>query len=101
MDDRNYKNRKTGVQSIKQIVHPQPDAKFNGKKNKLDSIRTCIGEEIELDVALSGSGPFVLTWTFAKQMYTDVVEGNKHTIKVPRLESPGHHVVSLLNVKKK
>ncbi|KAI7857423.1 hypothetical protein BDC45DRAFT_459107 [Circinella umbellata] len=99
LDDRNYKNRKTGVQSIKQIVHPQPDAKFTGKKNKLDSIRTCIGEEIDLDVTLSGSGPFVLTWTFAKQMYTDVVEGNKHTIKVPRLESPGHHVVSLVKIR--
>ncbi|KAI9250213.1 hypothetical protein BDA99DRAFT_564180 [Phascolomyces articulosus] len=99
LGDRNYKNRKTEIQSVKQIVHPQPDAKFIGKKKSLESIRTCIGEEIELDVALSGSGPFVLTWTFAKQLYSDVVEGNRHTIKVPRLASAGHHVVSLVKIR--
>ncbi|KAI8146224.1 hypothetical protein BJV82DRAFT_600953 [Fennellomyces sp. T-0311] len=97
LDDRNYKSRKTGVQSFKQIVHPQPDAKFTGKS--LRPIRTCIGEDVELDVALSGSGPFTLTWTFAKQMYSDVIEGNRYTIKVPRLESAGHHVVSLVKTR--
>ncbi|KAI9491678.1 hypothetical protein BDB00DRAFT_831699 [Zychaea mexicana] len=99
LDDRNYKNRETNVQSIKQIVHPQPDAKFTGNMKALQSIRTCIGDDVELDVALSGSGPFLLTWTFAKQMYSDVVEGNQYTIKVPRLESAGHHVVSLVKIR--
>ncbi|KAI9311595.1 hypothetical protein BX666DRAFT_1996701 [Dichotomocladium elegans] len=97
LDDRNYKNRNTGILPIKQIVHPQPDAKFSGS-GSLRPYRTCLGEDLELDVELSGTGPYTLTWTFAKQMYSDVVTGSRHTIKVPRLESAGHHVVSLVKI---
>ncbi|ORY99344.1 hypothetical protein BCR43DRAFT_489127 [Syncephalastrum racemosum] len=95
LDDRNYKQQETKVQPIKQTVHPQPDAKFS---KKMRSIRTCMGEEVNLDVELSGSGPFTLYWSFDKQMYSESVDNNKLTINVPRLETPGQHTVSLVKI---
>lgn len=96
LDDRNYKNRNPEIQSIKQVVHPQPDAKFTGSARS--SLRTCVGDDIELPVELSGTGPFVLTWALSNQTYTDTITGNRHIIHVPRLSKAGHHVVSLVKV---
>lgn len=79
-------------------MHPQPDAKFSRKMRSRDSIRTCMGEDVNLDVELAGSGPFTLYWSFDKQMYSESVDGNKLTINVPRLETPGQHTVSLVKV---
>ncbi|KAF7728475.1 hypothetical protein EC973_006028 [Apophysomyces ossiformis] len=98
LDDRYYKNRNTNIKPIKQIVHPQPDAKFGKQLRNLQVLRTCVGEAINLDVELSGTGPFKLYWTIGKQMYSDVVDGDKYVISIPELESAGHHVVSLVKI---
>ena len=106
-DDLDYKNQKPKVPSIKQVVHPQPDAKFGSALRGKREIRTCLGEEIRLPgleglpVELNGSGPFMLYWALGKQMYSEVVEGNSYTIALPRLESAGTHVVSLVKVERK
>ncbi|KAG0181849.1 hypothetical protein DFQ28_005079 [Apophysomyces sp. BC1034] len=98
LDDRYYKDRNTNIKPIKQIVHPQPDAKFGKKLRSLQVLRTCVGEAMDLDVELSGTGPFKLFWTIGKQMYSDVVDGDKYVISIPELESAGHHVISLVKI---
>lgn len=96
IDDMHYKKQATHVSPFKQIVHPQPDAKFSSRSRQ--SVRTCLGEDLSVDVDLQGTGPFVLSWTVGKQLYSDTVEGNKYTIKLPPFERVGHHIVSLVKI---
>lgn len=96
LDDLHYKKRPTEISPIKQIVHPQPDAKFSSNSRR--AVRTCLGEDISVDVELRGTGPFELYWTYGNQAYSDKVEGNKYTIRLPPFERAGHHVVSLVKI---
>jgi len=43
---------------ITQVVHPKPDATFRTTYGK--ELNTCVGNNVELDVDFSGSGPFTL-----------------------------------------
>ncbi|KAI7879844.1 uncharacterized protein EV154DRAFT_450858 [Mucor mucedo] len=96
LDDLHYKKRPTHVPSINQFVHPQPDAKFSSMGRS--TVRTCLGEDISVDVDLRGTAPFVLFWTFKNEVYSDQVEGNKYTIKLPPFEQAGNHIVSLVKI---
>lgn len=96
LDDHHYKKLPTEIAPIKQVVHPQPDAKFI--PNSRRSVRTCLGEDLSVDVELRGTGPYVLSWTLGNQLYSDTVEGEKYTIKLPPFERAGHHVVSLVKI---
>lgn len=96
LDDRNYKKRPTHIEPIKQIVHPQPDAKFSARSGR--AVKTCLGEDLTVDVDLRGSGPFVLSWTVGDQLYSDKVDGEKYTIKLPPFDRAGHHIVSLVKI---
>ncbi|GAA5817575.1 hypothetical protein MFLAVUS_011123 [Mucor flavus] len=96
LDDVHYKKRPTQIAPIKQIVHPQPDAKFSSSGPHV--VRTCLGEDISVDVDLRGTGPFVLYWTIRNQLYSSNVEGNKYTIKLPPFEYTGRHVISLVKI---
>lgn len=98
LDDGNYRNRDPQIQAVSQTVHPQPNARFVDRLRSAQSLRTCLGEPMSLDVELSGSGPFELMWTFDQQLYSDTIEGDRYTILVPPLETPGQHVVSLIKV---
>jgi nucleoporin POM152 len=96
LDDRNYKKRPTQIAPIKQIVHPQPDAKFSARNGR--AVKTCLGEDLTVDVDLRGSGPFVLYWTVGDQLYSDKVDGEKYTIKLPPFDRAGHHIASLVKI---
>lgn len=96
LDDVHYKKRPTNVAPIKQVVHPQPDAKFVPSSRR--SVRTCLGEDLSVDVELRGTSPFTLSWTLGNQLYSDVVEGDRYTVKLPPFERAGHHVVSLVKI---
>lgn len=95
-EDLFYKKRPTQIAPIHQFVHPQPDAKFSSIGRNI--VRTCLGEDISVDVDLRGTAPFVLYWTFKNQVYSDQVQGNKYTIKLPPFEQAGNHVVSLAKI---
>jgi nucleoporin POM152 len=96
LDDRHYKNRPTQIAPIKQVVHPQPDAKFSPKPHR--AVRTCLGEDLSIHVDLRGTGPFVLSWTVGDQLYSDTIDSDKYTINLPPFDRAGHHVVSLVNI---
>lgn len=96
LDDLHYKKRRTLVPPINQFVHPQPDAKFSSNSRR--TVRTCLGEDISVDVDLRGTGPFTLYWTHKNEAYSDVVNGNKYTIKLPPFEQAGNHIVSLVKI---
>ncbi|KAI7868786.1 hypothetical protein BDF14DRAFT_1790894 [Spinellus fusiger] len=98
LDDANYKKLDPQLATIQQIVRPQPSAKFSGELQRKRSIRTCLGDSLQLNVDLSGTGPFHLYWTFGKQLHSAVVEGNSYTIDIPPLQKPGSHVVSLVKI---
>ncbi|KAG0797154.1 hypothetical protein G6F22_004612 [Rhizopus arrhizus] len=98
LSDRFYKDHSTGIKPIQQIVHPQPDAKFSGRRQS-HSTHTCLGDDVSIDVDLNGDGPFELSWTIGDQLYTDVVTDNKYTIHLPPFDQPGHFVVSLSKIK--
>ncbi|KAL0073492.1 hypothetical protein F4703DRAFT_1947459 [Phycomyces blakesleeanus] len=95
LDDAIYKRQDPKIKPIKQIVHPQPSAKFSKSVHGNNMLRTCIGDDINLDVELTGTGPFTLFWKFGKQAYSEVVDSNKHTINIPHIDKPGKYVVSL------
>lgn len=95
LDDRHYKKRSPQITPIKQIVHPQPDAKFKPKQR---SVRTCLNEDLSVNVDLRGTPPFMLKWTVGDQKYGDVVENESYTIKLPPFDVAGQHVVSLVNI---
>ncbi|OBZ91822.1 hypothetical protein A0J61_00138 [Choanephora cucurbitarum] len=96
IDDRHYKKRSTGISPIKQIVHPQPDAKFISNTRR--PVRTCLGEDLTVNTELRGTGPFRLFWTVNDQLYSDVVESERYTIHLPPFERPGQHIVSLVKI---
>ncbi|KAI8979759.1 hypothetical protein BDF20DRAFT_835729 [Mycotypha africana] len=96
LDDKHYKKRPTGIQPFKQTVHPQPDAYFTKQHT---SVRTCLGEDVTVDVQLRGTGPFKLSWTVDDQLYADVVEKERYTINLPPFDRPGHHVISLVDIR--
>jgi nucleoporin POM152 len=96
LDDAHYKKRPTQIPPFKQVVHPQPDAKFSSSSRQ--SVRTCLGEDMSVDVDLRGTGPFTLSWTIGNQLYSDTVEASKYTIKLPPFERAGHHIVSLVKI---
>ncbi|KAL9555078.1 hypothetical protein MBANPS3_002531 [Mucor bainieri] len=95
VDDRYYKKRALNVAPIKQIVHPQPDAKFKPKQRR---VRTCLNEDLTVDVQLRGTPPFFLKWTVGDQTYGDHVESELYTMKLPPFDVSGEHVVSLVNI---
>ncbi|KAI8060399.1 uncharacterized protein B0P05DRAFT_557984 [Gilbertella persicaria] len=96
LDDRYYKKRPTDIVSIKQIVHPQPDAKFISNTRR--PVRTCLGEDLTASVELRGTGPYRLFWTVDDQLYSDVVETERYTIRLPPFERPGQHIASLVKI---
>ncbi|CAO3661533.1 unnamed protein product [Rhizopus microsporus] len=96
--DKLYKGLPAGIDPIYQVVRPQPDARFKGHRQS-HKARTCLGQDLSLDVELSGDGPFELAWTVGDQLYSDVAENKKYTIKLPPFDQPGHFVVSLVRIK--
>ncbi|CEI90593.1 hypothetical protein RMCBS344292_04914 [Rhizopus microsporus] len=90
----------TNEKTVKEykVVRPQPDARFKGHRQS-HKARTCLGQDLSLDVELSGDGPFELAWTVGDQLYSDVAENKKYTIKLPPFDQPGHFVVSLVRIK--
>ncbi|CAO0793001.1 unnamed protein product [Mucor circinelloides] len=95
VDDRHYKKRALNIPPIKQVVHPQPDAKFRPKNRR---VRTCLNEDLTVDVDLRGTPPFKLKWTVGSQMYGDYIESEIYTMKLPAFDIAGQHVVSLVNI---
>ncbi|KAG1090210.1 hypothetical protein G6F42_019759 [Rhizopus arrhizus] len=95
VDDRHYKKRALNIPPIKQVVHPQPDAKFRPKNRR---VRTCLNEDLTVDVDLRGTPPFKLKWTVGSQMYGDYIESEIYTMKLPAFDVAGQHVVSLVNI---
>ncbi|KAI8880506.1 hypothetical protein K501DRAFT_191122 [Backusella circina FSU 941] len=96
LSDGNYKKLNPHIQSIQQVVHPQPDAKFDSRNRH--AVRICLAEKTSVDVDLTGNGPFTLHWTLDGQPHSEVVEGNKHVIQLPVLNSTGQHIVSLTQI---
>ncbi|ORZ08960.1 hypothetical protein BCR42DRAFT_382174 [Absidia repens] len=90
-----YYNKNRKIASIKQTVHPQPNAHF---ADNTGIRRTCVGEEMGLPVKLTGAAPFTLVWTFDNQVYSNVVAGESYEITVPRWETSGRHVASLVKI---
>lgn len=95
VDDRHYKKRSLSIPPIKQVVHPQPDAKFKPKNRR---VRTCLNEDLTVDVVLRGTPPFQLKWTVGDQKYGDYIEDEVYTMKLPPFDVAGQHVVSLVNI---
>jgi nucleoporin POM152 len=54
VSDKNYGNVKVDVPPVFQNIHPQPSAKFRN----IRSMKTCRGSSEQLDVELSGTGPW-------------------------------------------
>lgn len=102
MDDANYKEQDTGIKQIKQVVHPQPSAKFSDRLTRQGVIRTCIGEGIDLNVELGGTGPYTLYWNVfnagERHSFEQIVNDARHTITIPPLDIGGKYVVSLAKV---
>jgi hypothetical protein len=102
LDDANYKERDTGIKAIKQVVHPQPSAKFSDRLTRQGLIRTCIGEGVDLDVELGGAGPYTLFWNVfnagERHSFEEVATEARHTITIPPLDIGGKYVVSLAKV---
>ncbi|ORZ14614.1 hypothetical protein BCR42DRAFT_417294 [Absidia repens] len=88
-------NQDPNIAPIKQVVHPQPDAKF--EENSAIK-RTCLGEEMNLSVRLIGTAPFTLVWVYDNQVYSNVVSGEYHDITLPPFEVAGRHIVSLIKI---
>ncbi|CEP16331.1 hypothetical protein [Parasitella parasitica] len=95
LDDRHYKKRPPQIAPIKQIVHPQPDARFRSTHR---SVRTCLNEALSVHVDLRGTPPFRLKWTVGGQKYGDYVESESYVIKLPPFDVAGQHIVSLVNI---
>jgi nucleoporin POM152 len=93
--DHNYNNKDPKIQSIKQVVHPQPDALFESKATPK---RTCLGDEMTLPVKLMGTAPFTLVWIYDKQVFSDMVSSSRYEIALPRFEIAGRHIASLAKV---
>ncbi|KAI9013365.1 hypothetical protein CLU79DRAFT_890506 [Phycomyces nitens] len=98
LDDAIYKRQDPKIKPIKQVVRPQPSARFSRKLQEKNNLRTCVGDNINLDVELSGTGPFTLFWKLGKQVYSDFVDDNKFTIEIPHIAKAGRHVVSLIKI---
>ncbi|CAO3696453.1 unnamed protein product [Umbelopsis ramanniana] len=102
LDDANYKERDTGIKAIKQVVHPQPSAKFSDRLTRQGLIRTCIGEGVDLDVELGGAGPYTLYWNVfnagERHSFEEVATEGRHTITIPPLDIGGKYVVSLAKI---
>jgi nucleoporin POM152 len=90
-----YYQKDPKIPAIKQVVHPQPDAQFDDKPS---SKRTCLGEEMNLSVKLTGAAPFTLEWMYNKEKFSDVVPGEHYDIALPPLVTPGRHIASLVKV---
>ncbi|RUP51079.1 hypothetical protein BC936DRAFT_149996 [Jimgerdemannia flammicorona] len=100
LEDAHYKDVKL-EKSITQVVHPQPNAAFLSIPR--GSLKTCIGETIELEVELTGSAPFTLYWTVffegVRHKYTEPnLKGPKFTIQSPVLTVGGAYTVSLAKI---
>ncbi|KAM3578510.1 hypothetical protein VKS41_004564 [Umbelopsis sp. WA50703] len=102
LDDANYKERNTQIKQIKQVVHPQPSAKFSDRLTRGGVIRTCIGEGLDLDVEVGGAGPHTLYWNVfnsgERHSYQEVVTDARHTITIPPSDTGGKYVVSLAKI---
>ncbi|KAI8337024.1 hypothetical protein BC941DRAFT_513687 [Chlamydoabsidia padenii] len=91
----NHYNKDPKIASIKQVVHPQPDAHF---EEKVSPKRTCLGDEMTLPVKLIGTAPFTLVWIYDKQVFSNVVSGNRHEISLPPFDVAGRHIASLAKI---
>lgn len=92
--DLHHKYQPTQIALINQTFDLQPDAKFNFSFRR--ALRTCPGEGTLIDVNLSGTGPFELSWRHANQTYSDKAEENRYQINLNPFGSAGHHVISLV-----
>ncbi|CAG8594582.1 6627_t:CDS:10 [Paraglomus occultum] len=86
---------------ITQVVHPKPDATFRTTYGK--ELNTCVGNNVELDVDFSGSGPFTLEYevVFNRRKNTFTVGDIKslsHVISSPPFDNPGTYTVTLVRV---
>ncbi|KAJ3101892.1 hypothetical protein HDU97_001005 [Phlyctochytrium planicorne] len=84
--------------TITQIIHPQSKAWFT---NSLDRHLVCVNDTIELEIALSGSGPWTVTYELmfdaTKKQFTEK-NVKQPTIKVrtPPLSTPGTYILDLI-----
>ncbi|KAI9025011.1 hypothetical protein CLU79DRAFT_745847 [Phycomyces nitens] len=99
LSDENYKNQPINAYKFSQVVYPQPDASFDESLTALEAVRTCVGETISLDVKLTGARPLTLFWSVSGQMYSEDIQDDKYSLRIPNLEKPGPHVVSLVKIK--
>ncbi|KAL0090267.1 hypothetical protein J3Q64DRAFT_1656608 [Phycomyces blakesleeanus] len=99
LSDKNYRDQDISKYAFSHTVYPQPDASFDESLTTLKTIRTCVGESISLDVKLTGARPLTLFWSISGQLYSEEIQDDKYRLKIPNLEKPGPHVVSLVMIK--
>ncbi|KAI7869276.1 hypothetical protein BDF14DRAFT_1783098, partial [Spinellus fusiger] len=98
LGDLYYKSQSINDNAILQTVYPQPNAVFDNKLTTLDAVRTCSGETLDLDVNLSGTGPWKLTWSSLGQKYQSDVQDPRFIISLPQFQKPGVRIVSLTKI---
>ncbi|CAG8547526.1 3706_t:CDS:10 [Funneliformis caledonium] len=84
-----------------QTVHPKPNAVFRRVKDRI--INSCMGNLVELDVVLSGTGPFTLEYEVVFNRRTNAftiadIQGPSYVIISPPFENPGTYTVTLKKV---
>ena len=84
---------------ITQIIHPQSEARFEHGNSRF--IR-CVGDAVELDVSLSGSGPWTVAYEIVfeskkSQFLQSDIKDSRFQIKSPPFEKPGAYVIDLIS----
>ncbi|KAJ3213068.1 hypothetical protein HDU67_003416 [Dinochytrium kinnereticum] len=86
--------------TITQIIHPQSKAWFT---NSLDRHLVCVNDTLELEIALSGSGPWTVTYELMfdatkKQFVEKNVIDPTIKVKTPPLSAPGTYILDLIDI---
>ncbi|RIA95339.1 hypothetical protein C1645_757783 [Glomus cerebriforme] len=84
-----------------QTVYPKPDAVFRRTKDR--TINSCMSNLVELDVDLSGTGPFTLEYEVVFNRRTNAftiadIQGPSYVITSPPFDNPGTYTVTLKKV---
>ncbi|KAG0053627.1 hypothetical protein BGZ83_000768 [Gryganskiella cystojenkinii] len=84
VSDKNYGNQAVIAPPIFQNIHPQPSAKFRDT----ESLKTCKGSSADLDVELSGTGPWDIEYRIIRGTESQLLTLRNITKKSARLTLP-------------
>ncbi|CAG8786287.1 11339_t:CDS:2, partial [Racocetra persica] len=84
-----------------QTVHPKPNAAFKDSKNRL--LNGCVGSRIDLEVELTGTGPFTLIYevVFNRRINAFTIadiRGSTYVVTSPPFDNPGLYTVTLVKI---